>query len=310
MDDAGVAELAGRLLAARPDPNVAGELARCGGNPLFLREFLADLVREGHVDTVDGTARLRSGGNRLPLTLTATIRRRLSQLYPRTREVLRMAALLGNEFDVYELALVIRRAADTLVTPLEQAVTEGVLTESGDRLAFRHALIRQVLDEELSVSMRRALHAQFARALADADAPVNSVVRHLLAVSGPLESWVARWLSGLPERTLFAEPEVAAQLLRRVLDPPVSGGGQREVLLARLVAMLFWLGDTEQACGLAAEAARTDSDPERNARMRMYQVRIASRMSEYGTALAVAAAAAADERVPELWRARIRAWAS
>ncbi|HEV2374141.1 MAG TPA: AAA family ATPase [Streptosporangiaceae bacterium] len=310
LDDAGVAELAERVLAARTGLDIAEELARCGGNPLFLRELLADLVREGRVETTEGTVRLRPGVSGVPGTLTATIRRRLSQLDPRTRAVLRTAALLGNEFDALELAQVTRKAADTLVEPLDQAVAEGILLEVGDRLAFRHALIRQVLEEELPVSMRRALHAQFARTLAEEGALVNAVVRHLLAVSGQLESWVARWLAGLPERMVFAEPRIAAQLLRQVLDPPVSGGEQREVLLARLVAVLFWLGDTAQAGELADEAVRAGGDPERNARMRLYRVRIASRMAENETALAAAAAAAADERVPEVWRARIRAWAS
>src|SRR5207244_152423 len=127
-------------------PDLAGELARCGGNPLFVRELLAELVREGGIEVLDGVARLRDRGTGLPATLAATIRRRLALLHPRTRDVLELAALLGNEFDVHELALVSRRPVDTLVAPLDEAATEGLLVESGDRLAFRHPLIREALD--------------------------------------------------------------------------------------------------------------------------------------------------------------------
>ncbi len=309
LDAPCVAELAGRLLGARPGRDLAGELARSGGNPLFVRELVAALVREDLVGVADGAARLRVAGTGLPATLTATIRRRLTPLHPRTGEVLRLAALLGNEFDVHELALVSRRPVDTLVAPLEEAVTEGLLVEAGDRLAFQHVLIREALEQELPASLSGALHAQFAQALAEAGAPVNSVVRHLLAVLGTLDSWVARWLAELPPEALFAEPQVAAELLTRALGSPVFGGGQRHVLVARLAIALFWLGDNARAGELAADVVRTTDDPDVTGRMQLYRVRAANRMAEPDTALALADAAVADERLPEVWRARIRAWA-
>lgn len=310
LDAAGVAELAGRLLAANPDPDLVGELARCGGNPLFVRERVAGLAREDLVEVVDGAARLRALDSGLPATLAATIRRRLGLLVPGTREVLRLAALLGSEFDARELALVSRQPANALMAPLEEAIAEGLLLEAGDRLAFRHAVICQALTEELPGSLRKALHGQFAQALADEGAPVNSVIRHLLAAPGTVGQWVARWLANLPEDVLFTEPEIAAGLLDRAMSAPVFGGGQRDALLARRVMTLFWLGDNARAGEYAADVARTAEDPELTGRMRLYQARAANRLAEIGTALAVAEAATADERLPGFWRARMRAWSA
>jgi DNA-binding CsgD family transcriptional regulator len=223
--------------------------------------------------------------------------------------VLRLAALLGNEFDVHELSLVTRQPVDTLVAPLDEAVTEGLLVEADDRLAFRHALIREAFDGESPTSLRNALNAQFARAFAEAGAPVNSVVRHLLAAPGALDGWVARWLGELPAEVLFAEPEVVAELLDRILSSPGFGGTQRHALLARLVNSLFWLNDDARASELVADMVGRVEDPELSGRMRLYQARIAFRLAKTGAALAVAQAAIADERLPEIWRARIRAWA-
>jgi DNA-binding CsgD family transcriptional regulator len=136
------------------------------------------------------------------------------------------------------------------------------------------------------------------------------VVRHLLAVPGALDRWVARWLGELPPDVLFAEPEVAAELLERVLSSPGFGGPERQALLARLVSTLFWLNDDARAGELAADLVARIDDPELTGRLRLYQARIAFRSARTGTALAVAEAAIADERLPEIWRARIRAWAA
>jgi DNA-binding CsgD family transcriptional regulator len=312
LDDLGTTELAGRLVGASPGPELAGELAQSGGNPLYVKELVAALVREDLVEVTGGIAQLRTRRTGLPGTLAATISRRLSLLNRQTRELLRLAALLGNEFEVRELALVTGRSAADLLPPLDEAVTEGVLVDAGDRLTFRHALIRSALEEAMPMSLRWALHGQFARLLAEADAPVNTVLRHLLAVPGAVDGWVAGWLAALPADALFAEPKVAAELLERTLAAPMFGGQQRDVLLTRLVTTLFWLGNNARTGELAAQAVRTVAEPELNARMHLYQIRIANRTAETGTALASATASAAcavaEERLPEPWRARIRAW--
>ncbi len=310
LDDPGICALAGRLLAAPPGPELVGELAQSGGNPLYLRELAAALVRDGCVEVVDGLARLRARGSGLPGTLAATIRRRLGLLHPRTREVLRLAALLRNDFDVRELALVTGRPVDALLAPLDEAITEGVLVEAGNRLAFRHALIRQALAEEMPTSVRGALHSQFARMLAEAGAPVDAVIPHLLAVPGELDWWVARWLTELPAAALLADFEIAVELLTRALEAVNFGGGHRDVLLTRLVTALFWLGDNARARELSAEAARTVADPEAIGRMQLYRVYVANRAADTETMAAVVESALADERLPEVWRARIRAWSS
>ncbi len=309
LDAPAVAELAGRLMAVAPGPDLVVELSRAGGNPLHVRELVADLIREGLVEVADGTVRLRVHSTPRPVTPGPTSRRRLNVLHPRTRSVLRLAALLGDVFEVRELAVVAGCAADVLVAPLEEAVTEGVLVEAGDRLTFRYPSIREALAGEMPASVRDALHSQFARALAEADAPVGAVMRHLLAVRCGLDGWAPGWLAELPTDAMFVQPQAAAELLSRALRSPACGG-RRDVLLTRLATTLFWLGDDARAGELAAEAVRTIDDPDMKARMQLYRVRVAERLGHNESAVSVAGSAVADERVPEVWRARIRAWSA
>src|SRR5262249_56619402 len=54
------AELAGRLAGAVPGPRLAAKLAQAGGNPLYLRELVDALTRDGLLDLTGGTAELRT----------------------------------------------------------------------------------------------------------------------------------------------------------------------------------------------------------------------------------------------------------
>ena len=126
------------------------------------------------------------GGGESPGSLPAAIGRRLGFLSQRSRSVLGLAALLGPAFSVADLGVVTGAAATDLVAVVDEAVAAGVLAGSGNRLVFRHGLIRQALYEGMPVSLRAALHRQAAEALARAGAAVERVAEQLLA--GPQAS--------------------------------------------------------------------------------------------------------------------------
>lgn len=75
-----------------------------------------------------------------------------------------LAAVAGRRFDFALLAHALGCAEDDLLPLIKEFVAAQLVTEeSGDRFAFRHALVRQAIDELLARE-RRALH----RAIADA----------------------------------------------------------------------------------------------------------------------------------------------
>src|SRR5205807_7933542 len=151
----------------------------------YVVELLGALARSSSVTvTGAGTAVLTSGS--APDSLSAAIADRLGFVSGSVREVLRAAALLGVDFAVRDLAIVLGRGVADLVPAVDEARAAGVLAEFGNGLGFRHPLIRTALYEEIPAPVRAAWHRDAGRALAEAGAPPDRVARQLLrALSGP-----------------------------------------------------------------------------------------------------------------------------
>ena len=310
LDDVAVAHLAARITGAEPGPRLRTELARAGGNPLYARELLDALVRDRLVDVVGEVAELRGDPGGTPSSLTVAIGRRLELLPPDTAQALRMAAFLGGDFDIAELTTVTGGTSAELTTAIEEAVVAGVVRPAGQRFAFRHELIRQVLVDQTSPPMRVGLHSHIARALATAGSTMDVVAPHLLALPGGVDGWVPAWLADVPESTVYAAPDVAAELLARAVRSAGADHPRWVDLAARLAQVSFWLGRDEQAGDIGREVARRTGDAELVARMTILVLRSAGRMGRPGEALPDAVSALRDERIPLAWRARLGAWSA
>src|SRR4029077_6116745 len=96
------------------------------------------------------------------------------------RDVLRAAALLGTDFAVSDLAIVLGRGVPDLIPAVDEACAAGVLAEAGQRLGFRHPLIRAALYDDMPAALRAAWHRDAAHALAESGAPPDRLARHML----------------------------------------------------------------------------------------------------------------------------------
>jgi hypothetical protein len=248
-----VVELVARLVGAPPGPRLLGQAGHAGGNPLYVGELVDALTRERRVRTETGVAEL-VGGGAAPASLASAIADRLGFLSESTTAVLRMAALLGQEFSVDHLCVLTERPATGLVGAIDEAVAAGVVSASGDMLAFRHGLIRQALYEATQSGLRAALHRQAARALAAARAPVERVAEQLIAVPHAVDEWVIGWLADAAPALVRRAPDLAVELLERVSEAAGEAAGgasagvageaaaRRYVLESHLAAGLFQLG--------------------------------------------------------------------
>ncbi len=101
------------MTGARPGPRLAAEVRAAGGNPLYVRELVDSLVREGKVAVDAGVAELaaESPPLRVPALLRVMIAERLSALPEETVTVLRWATVLGQEFRLTDLEMVTGRSA-------------------------------------------------------------------------------------------------------------------------------------------------------------------------------------------------------
>lgn len=300
-----VAELVGRLLAAAPGPRLRAHARQAGGNPLYIRELVDGLVRDQLVKIEDGTVDLIEEVEVLPpVSVAAAITRRLGFLSDETITVLRGAAVLGSTFSVAGLGVLTGRTPTYLAEVVHEAVTAGVLVESGDRLAFRHALIRHALYEQMPVSLRSALHRQAAEALASAGAPIVEVAEQLLAAPDAIDGWVTDWVASATDILVHRAPEVAVDLLRRVR---AKGGPPDPLIDAGLATASFLLGRYDEVESLARPVLAGTRDATVAGRMAWALGYALLRLGRNAQALTVISQVMTGGLVDPVWTARM--WA-
>jgi predicted ATPase len=138
-----VLHLVSDVVAALPGQGLMAELSGAAGNPLYVTELLAAIIEEGAVRTVDGRAEVAE--TTLPPTLRLTILRHLSFLPDERLDALRPASILGSRFLVSDLAATTERSVLDLTSVLAPAIAARILEDDGDRLRFRHDLVREAV---------------------------------------------------------------------------------------------------------------------------------------------------------------------
>ncbi|MFJ6675073.1 BTAD domain-containing putative transcriptional regulator [Actinosynnema sp. NPDC091369] len=306
LADTEVAGLVGRLVGASPGPGLRRIAARAGGNPLYVREVADALVRERVVAVDTGIADVTVHAlDRVPLSLVSAVTGRLDFLSDPTREVLRWSALLGGEFAVSDLSVVLGTPVFDLAARLEEAIAAGVLRDAGPRMAFRHPLIRQALYEGTPAALRTALHQQAAQALAASGAPVDHVAEQLLAAPGDVGSWVVDWLVDQGPALVYRAPLVAVELLQRCLGSSVARDERDATLMAHLSSALFRIGRDAEAEEHARRALPRLRSPDLIAEVRWTLAYMPYRGARAEEAVAASREALADPVLSDMWRARL-----
>ena len=263
-----VAELISAQAGGEPEDKLLRLADGAAGNPFYVIELVAALMRSSGV-TVNGAGAVVLLNGSAPPSLSAAIADRLGFVSGPVREMVRAAALLGVDFAVPDLAIVLRRSVADLVPAIDEARAAGVLTESGTGLAFRHPLIRTALYDDIAAPVRAAWHSDAGRALAQAGAPVDRVARQLLwAVGGsggtaePADEWILHWLARTADLLIGQAPQVAAELLRRAVATSAAGSPHHDFLVSRLADTLYRVGDAAEAEQVATRALAHTFEPD------------------------------------------------
>ena len=116
------------------------------------------------------------------------------------------------------------------------------LSSDGRGLAFRHALIREALYEEILPPRRRILHRQVAGALLETDAPEPDAVAHHLQRAG--DPRAGEWLIKAGDRAYYQaySLQTAVARYRSALEMLPEGAlEERGWLLVQLAqAVRYW----------------------------------------------------------------------
>ena len=244
------------ILDAAPEAALVDELFhRAEGNAFFTEELAA--VAE------------RDGSRRLPETVRDALMLRVEALSDTTQSVLRVAAAAGGHVGHDLLAAAAGIDDEALVAAVRQAVAHNVLLAEpgGEGYAFRHALMREAVYDDLLPGERAPLHAGLAAAL-EQD-PSRSVSGRGVAAELAFHWYAAHELraalhasvrAGLDAERLPAYAEAnahferAAELWGAVADHgPVEGLSLVDVT-RRAAEAAHLSADSERSVGLARRA--------------------------------------------------------
>ncbi|GAA1836561.1 hypothetical protein GCM10009735_84980 [Actinomadura chokoriensis] len=153
--------------------------ARAGGNPLFVEALVG-----GPDEAVPGFA-------------TRPAARPRPRAARGVRAALRAASAGGEHVGHALLTAVAGLPESGLSAALRDAVDHGLLIADGDGYAFRHALIRDAVHEDLLPGERAALHRRYAEAVERSprlsDAPASALAVHWQGCGDHAQALAAAW---------------------------------------------------------------------------------------------------------------------
>jgi DNA-binding CsgD family transcriptional regulator len=242
------------ILGHRPDARLVDDLfARAEGNAFYTEELVA----------------AGGPGGRLPENVRDTLMVRIEALSPDAQSVLRVAAAAGPRVRHQLLERASGLPDGTLLGGLREAVVRHVLVHdpATEAYAFRHALLREALLDDLLPGERGPLHATLARALAydpslsaSGSGVAAELAYHWAAAHDLPAAFTASCEAGAEAERLaaFAEAnahyERAAELWDAVPEERRAAGPSRVQLLRRAADMSYVAGDLDRAVALTRRA--------------------------------------------------------
>ncbi|MGP3910953.1 ATP-binding protein [Nonomuraea sp. 10N515B] len=250
-------------------------VSRSEGNPLFV-EALADA----------------GAGAATPASLRELLLAGADRLGPLSLDVLRIAAVAGRRTPHEVLSAVAGLDELALDDALRPIVRARLLLVDGDGYAFRHALIRDAVYDDLLPGERRRLHARCAEAWPELAAD------HWYAAGDRRRAFDAAWRAGRWERVLelwgaaHADPagplgdaahaDPAGPLGDAAHADPVGQGRDHAWVLEQAARDALCVGDAERAEELATRALEEVDDPLRAAHLLELRVAIRDLLGEEG----------------------------
>lgn len=242
-----------------------------GGNPFFIGEILRHLEDAGVSPLGAAASDLAEVG--VPDDVRDVISRRLERLSAEALESLRVAAVIGRDFDAGLLEQVVDMDEERFLAGLEEALKAGLIAEapgSGSGFTFGHTLIRETLYQGMSRPRRARIHRRVGLAV-EARGPqrhANVLAHHFTQAAEPedAERAIRYALQAGEEATRMLAHEQAVEhytgalaLLARFRPEERD---QRCRMLLELGEALVRSGERPRAWGVFREAAAIASELE------------------------------------------------
>ena len=262
-----VADMVCDAVRAKADVSLLNLAAKAHGNPFLVSELVGGLGEEGRLNLSGGHAVVTGDG--LPRRLGATMHQRLDLLSGEASEVVRVAAVLPDRFSAGLLAAMLERSPASLLSALEEAVRADLLVEDGERLRFRHDLLREATRQSLPQSLRRAMERQSASVMLGMGAAPAEVATQLARSAEPGDSEAIDALRQAAQSVGRGDASAAADLCKRALELLPAHDLDYGSLVADTVEWLNRASRYGEAEDLAVAALSQAGSPEEEAEIRL-----------------------------------------
>jgi class 3 adenylate cyclase/tetratricopeptide (TPR) repeat protein len=259
LDCSGVAALmesaAGHSLGAEDRAMARAIHEETEGNPFFVHEVIRHLA-----ETAAGAGRqgrLPAEEFGIPEGVRDVVGRRVARLSEQANRILRVAAVMGVEFDLPVLQGAGDFDEEDLVSALEEATEAHLVTEApgrGGRYRFAHALVRDTLYGALVGVRRATLHRRVAEAIevvhgGRLDDHLPALAHHYARSAGLAADTTkaVSYAAQAAERAVRQHAhDEAVTYYRQALDflPPAPGADE-----ARRLELLISLGEAQRCAG-------------------------------------------------------------
>ena len=267
MTPEAVADMVCDAVRARADVSLLNLAAKAHGNPFLVSELVGGLGEEDRLNLSGGRA--VATGDGLPRRLGATMHQRLDLLSGEASEVVRVAAVLPDRFSAGLLAAMLERSPASLLSALEEAVRADLLVDDGERLRFRHDLLREATRQSLPQSLRRAMERQSASVMLGMGAAPAEVATQLARSAEPGDREAIDALRQAAQSVGHSDASAAADLSKRALELLPADDPEHGSLVAETVEWLNRASRYGEAEELAVVALAEAASPEVEAEIRL-----------------------------------------
>jgi DNA-binding CsgD family transcriptional regulator/tetratricopeptide (TPR) repeat protein len=221
---------------------------RSEGNPFFMIELLHDLTRREDSTSFAPAKQADAAVLPVPSLIRNVIESRIDRLNASTRDLLNIAAVIGQEVPV-DLWQAVAKTDDTaLISAIEEAIEHHILRESGDdqSVRFIHGLVQETLYLGQIALRRKAMHRQIAEYLMSQPRRSPDSVAHHFSRAGDVRAieWLVR--AGETALSIYAARD-AIRSIDRASRLAQETGGVFPLAAYRIRA---------QACELLGESER------------------------------------------------------
>ncbi|HUB54490.1 MAG TPA: AAA family ATPase [Mycobacterium sp.] len=262
-----VADMVQDAVRAKADASLLSLAAKAHGNPFLVSELVGGLDEEGRLNVSGGRA--VATGDGLPRRLAVDMQQRLDLLSAGASEVVRVAAVLPDRFSAGLLAAMLDRQPTSLLSAVGEAVRADLLVEDGERLRFRHDLLREATRQSLPQSLQRAMERQSASVMLGMGAAPAEVATQLGRSAEPGDKDAISALRQAAQSVGNSDASAAADLSKRALELLSAEDGEHGLLVAETVGLLNRASRYGEAEDLAVAALSQAASPEEEAEIRL-----------------------------------------